>query len=80
MKSDTVKTKEVIPVPKVAKMEVKDEYDHMSVKEMKGEKRRHADDKPELKKQKLQNISTQKFQQKDYKIFGADKFQNKGKR
>ena len=61
---------------------VKKENDEMSIHEMKSGKRKSMDSNENPpKKQKLdQNIVTKKIEQRDFKIFGSDKFSKSAKK
>ena len=75
--------KKVDPVSLVEKKILKLEKieEEISVAEMKAGKRKITDMEQGSKKQKVQNIKTQKFDQNDFKIFGAAKnFMNRAKR
>ena len=61
---------------------VKKESDEMSIHEMKSGKRKSMDNNENPpKKQKIdQNIVTKKIEQRDFKIFGSDKFSKSAKK
>lgn len=80
LKKVTEKVRKIDRQPKP--VAVKKESDEMSIHEMKSGKRKSMDNNENPpKKQKVdQNIVTKKLEQKDFKIFGSDKFSKSAKK
>ena len=80
LKKVTEKVRKIDRQPKP--VAVKKESDEMSIHEMKSGKRKSMDNNENPpKKQKIdQNIVTKKIEQRDFKIFGSDKFSKSAKK